>query len=132
ATEIGLTNDFKRLTERLGDLGIAALLGDQLGTLIDEEDPVDELECIGGSSKRLQRFDAVVGLVVGGDPQRRLASSGRLLLCRPLGALEHGALLVGDDVEPEPAAIAVLVQIKIEVRAGVADNLTGVDALAHT
>ena len=78
-----------------------------------------------------QRPDAVVRLVVGRDADRGLARAHRLLLGRPLGALEDGVLLVGDDVEPDEAAVAVLVEDEVEARRRRAVHLAGLDALAH-
>lgn len=132
SAEVALADDLQGLAQTLGDLGVTVLVRDELRPLVDEEDAVDELQRIRRGGERPQGLDAVVGLVVGRDAERGLPGAGGGLLGGPLRALEHGGLLVGDDVEPDPPAVAVLGEVEVERGRGLAGHLTGGHALAHT
>ncbi len=112
AAEVGLTHHLQGLAQATGDRGEAVLVGDEVGALVDEEDPVDDVESVGGVGEGGERLDAVVGLVVRGDADARLARADRFLLGGPLGAQEHGVGAVGGHVEPDPPAVAVLVETR--------------------
>ncbi len=96
---------------------------DELGTLVDKEDAIDEIDRIRRVGEGGQRLNAIVRLVVGRDAERRFAGACGLLLGGPFSTLEYRVLLVRHDVEPDPPTVAELRQREIERCRGFTVNL---------
>ena len=110
APEVRLTKHNELLAQTLNQSGEFGTVADEVGALIDDEDAVDELERLGSVGEVREGLDAVVRLVERGDPERRSSRAGGNVVRGPFGAFEGEVLGVGHEIEPDPAAIAVLVE----------------------
>jgi len=129
AAQIGLLDHPESGAEGRGEVRVFGPVGHALCALVDDEDPVDEFEHVGGVGEAPERVDTVVGLVVRRDADRRLALAHGVLLRRPLSALEDDVLRVGDDVEPDPPPVAVLIEHEVDARRAVSLDLVRRDTL---
>ena len=101
------------VAEARGHVGEPLAGVDAVGALVDDDDLVEQGQHVVLGGERPQGGDAVVGAVVGAHDDRGAAvgAGGR---DGPAGVVEHQFVVVGDDLDPQPAAVEETVERRRE------------------
>ena len=101
------------VAEARGHVGEPLAGVDAVGALVHDDDLVEQRQHVVLGGERPQGGDAVVGAVVGAHDDRG-AAVGRGGRDGPAGVVEHQLVVVGDDLDPEPAAVEEAVERRRE------------------
>ena len=112
AAEVLLLDDLEAVAENGRGLGEALGVADLHGALVGDEDLLQHVEhgrVLAERAQRDDRVDRAHGRHTDGDLLR-----GQVLLGRPRRLVDLQRGVVGEDVEPDPAAVLVRLQIDLE------------------